>query len=446
MMRRIASVFCLFLALCSGAAAQTGRVLSPTQMANEIGSFYTNAFPGSDQYTIRQTLADIVATSSLTGLQTNAPAGSFPVFPGNGGPATAGNSISVLGIGAAVSPYSPLFILGMAATPSSLATGLSAIEFRDAAGVALAMGTYDSAPYPAWIQTRDLNFNNPLPLLLNPVKGGVVIGSTTAAPGITSGNGLQIGAYWANTSTYVPPGGATITASLLVNSVASGYGGVQSFTRTSTTAGTAQGFSSYAFADSSSTLGAWPFYSEGHRLTANGYAYGLGEASVVNRYSTVIEINPSNVPTIGGTVGFQLETGNGTPISDYTEYSASVGLIVQSNYDASQTNAHGFAHGIVFRQNALDSTLFSPPDAIALAGNSYEQAISWWSSGSNRSWLIYSDAASGNNTLELGASQAVFSSAVNSAGYTVGATAGVDCVSGVTAATVTVSKGIVTHC
>jgi hypothetical protein len=73
----------------------------------------------------------------------------------------------------------------------------------------------------------------------------------------------------------------------------------------------------------------------------------------------------------------------------------------QKNGGTGQTNLLGFAHGLVFRDGCFDTTLFNPPDAIALSAAS-SMAISWWSSGSNRAWLVYSNATTGNNSLIFG--------------------------------------------
>lgn len=299
------------------------------------------------------------------------------------------------------STYSKLMLAGTDSNPSLTHNGTTIFALNgSSSATALVAGVATTSPNPSWLQSRNWFGDAATHLLLNPAGGGVAINTTVS--GLASGltNGVQISDNWTNSSSYAPPGGAFAIAELNIYNSANFAGGIGVFARTSTGSSSAQGISSYAYADHASSRGAWPLYLEGHRLTANDYAYGT-EIAIVNRYNNVIEINPFNSPAAGGTVGIQLESGNTQPSSNYTEYTASVGLMLVRNDGAGQTNLRGFAHGIIFRYNSLDSTLFDPPDAIALAGNTSKHAISWWSDSSTRAWTVYSDASSGANSFKF---------------------------------------------
>lgn len=242
----------------------------------------------------------------------------------------------------------------------------------------------------------------PLSSLFGSQPSQILIGATTPTSPINIPS-VQIGNDWIVGNSYIVPSSSDfqVSALQLFNSNPGGDN-ITSYERTSTIGGAGLSISSFCYADNSSARGCWPWYSEGHRLTHADYSYGLGEVAAVNRFNDVLEINPLNVLTAGqgSVLGEQIDCGNGSPIASYTLYSCSAGIIFTNNLGSGQTSTTGFAHGIVFRSVALDTTLFNPPDAIALPTNP-RYAISFWSSGSNRAWLVYSDAASGNNTFNM---------------------------------------------
>lgn len=294
------------------------------------------------------------------------------------------------------------------ADPSLTHNGPATLEFDgDSHATALVWNIATTSPYPIWMQSRNWSSDQTSNLLINPMGGGVAISTTISGMLAGLNSGLQIGDNWSNSTTYAPAGGPNANAKLtLFNDAA--LSGLVSFVRTSTITGAGQSISSYAYADNSSARGAWPIYTEAHKITAADYAGN--EFSAVNRDSTLRPINSYNSGG-GGSGGLQIESGNAAPVSDYTLYPASHALLFSAaNNGSGQTHNDGFLAGIIFRSGSLSAQSYNPPMAISLAANTDEHAIYFWADATTAAWKVYSDATAGANTLIFSNSVAAFSS------------------------------------
>jgi len=324
---------------------------------------------------------------------------------------TFSSSLLRLAIGGPTLTYARLAVAGTDSDPSLTYNGAVLAAFNGTTNAtSLVIGVGLTNPYPAWIQARNWLGNATAELALNPAGGFVTIAGNSGVMA-AGGSGLSVGANWSGTSTYSPPGGSGF--GVFAVSVFGEAAGIQSVARTLNAAGNAALASAhYAFADSTAVGNiAWGQYIEAHSLTAESGAYGI-ELATVNRYSGVNALNARTVPGGPYNFGIQIDAGNSEPSTDYLQYSVSAAISITKNGGSGQTNLGGFGSGIVVRTGALDSTIYSPPEAISLSGGSDNYAISWWSSGTNRAWYISSNATSGNNSLVLENSTIVSSASI----------------------------------
>lgn len=306
-----------------------------------------------------------------------------------------------------ITPVSPVSIWTANADPSLIHTAAAAFTINGTTtATGFIFGVAATSPFYAWVQVRNWFSDNVAgPLALNPLGGGVEIYTT----GVAGGNTflVQVANNWSTSTYWGPrfPNGLSGGVNLWSNT--HGPSGLQSVGRASdvtATGGVIENISSYCFGDVAppSSNGCWAHYTEGHRMVNGALVWAHGEFAVTNRESHVAEVTPfGEINGSAGTImGAQYDCGNGAPSTDYTLFSCSAGIVLLRNLGAGQVATTGFAHGIVFF-SALDSTLYNPPDAIALPGNTTQYAMSWWSDVSHRAWLIYSNATqtSTNNLL-----------------------------------------------
>lgn len=323
----------------------------------------------------------------------------------------------VLGIGTAT-PATPLEIYkpgASYATSGTASSGLLRIGPTQNDYV-LDIGSHTSFP-GTWFQgTNRADLSLSAPLWLNPNGGQVLINTTISGISDSNSQGLQIGDNWTNSAAYAPGSNFGLGQ---INLYGTGLNnGINCWIRTSNISGAGIALSSYAFANNSAARGAWPIYTEAHRVTQLDYSGS--EFAVVNHYNDVNPVTPWGASSAnGGAAGLQIDAGNGESISKYTEYSCSYAIRFCSNYNADQVNGRGFANGIVFAVGSMDQTINPIAPAISFPSSAtYKYALTWYTSQSHALWNIYSDGTStvNNNSLLLSDSSATLSTALTVSG------------------------------
>jgi hypothetical protein len=385
----------------AGAQAQPGLVVKNPIIIVDVGGHAT-----ANPITVQRSGSDTIMGLTSVAINVNYGGYVFQPIPNLSlydmvgqftNTALAGSNIQV-GTGGP-SAYTMFNIMGNDSNPSLVHNATADLSLNGiGTATAFVMGVSNALTNaPAWMQVRNwFADNNSTALLIQPLSGSVSFFTTDNFGG---NGGILCSHKWMN-STYSGTGFSFSDTIGGINIYSPGA--LFTFGRASDIpAGTMECIQSVSFSDLAAE-GAWPIYIESHRMTDTAYCYGT-EIAMVNRESHVQDMNPFGV-TAGGhgwTIGIQIDSSNSAPLSQYTEYSASCGINIIGNISGTQVNAHGFLHGIIIADSALDSTIYNPPDAIALASGSFQHAISWWSSISNRAWLIYSNATTGNNTLAL---------------------------------------------
>ena len=264
---------------------------------------------------------------------------------------TVANSVGVIGTNP--TPYGALNIAGTDSDPSITYNGSVLLALNGSTtNSALVFGISGTTPFPAWIQARNKVSDQAGTLFINSAGGGVAINTTLS--GLASGlnSGIQIGDNWTNTPPFSPiPGGAFAANGGLTLYGIEGSGiGLQVFANSRNAGGTAQGVSSYVFADHLATqIGAWSFYGECHAITAPDNCSAV-EISGVNRVSPATSFDPfssfAQVVTLG------IDCGNSVPNATYAYYNCDAAINIVQN--AGSGNTSQFTAGIAFQNNSLD--------------------------------------------------------------------------------------------
>lgn len=340
----------------TGKLNTTTHLWTPSYQGTDLGTAST-ATTGTSGHTV-PFLDGINTWSGANNFGMNL---NFPFFTGTGGsPATSGTTSTAL---ARVSP--------------------------SATNTVLDMGVKTSGGFETWLQATDrTNLSIGSGMLLNPNGGGVAINAITPASGLN--NGLQIGTNWTNTAPFSPlPGSAYASnGGLTVYGIQGTGTGIISYSSSSLIApgGTAQGMSSYVFANNAAQRGAWSFYGECHVITAADNCSAV-EVSGINRVAAVGQFDPFASFARVGVIG--IDCGNSVPSATYAYYNCDVAINIVQNAGAGNTSK--FTTGISFANNSLD-TSGGAGRAISMIDN---YALTWYSALNTISGVFTANTASG---------------------------------------------------